>query len=234
MHIWLLPYFRFCIFLHLTWTPHISNIFFPVLWFSRFFNSASCALGKPVLKPYPYEPHFFCRYSPTPPPIETPPQQPEESDFNRDLITACSRFLSYFCRVSRRNQMASFDHISYFLEQSDIGLCKCLQGSEWQLKLPNQIALQEFTANKSGLTEQSSCLRTVRGSWFLFFGWFSPLTLDACLGWIHVRTHSIILTEHINLRSRICWWLRLIYVALVRNTKREGYFFIYFDIMYKG
>ncbi|XP_033625850.1 ryanodine receptor 2-like [Asterias rubens] len=43
-------------------------------------------------------------------------------DFNHDLITACSRFLSYFVRTSGRNQMAIFDHIDYFLDQSDIGL----------------------------------------------------------------------------------------------------------------
>ncbi|KAJ8044966.1 Ryanodine receptor 2 [Holothuria leucospilota] len=46
--------------------------------------------------------------------------QPPE--FNREVITACSRFLSYFCRVSGQNQMAVFDQIEYFLKQSDIGL----------------------------------------------------------------------------------------------------------------
>ncbi|RVE75102.1 hypothetical protein OJAV_G00013420 [Oryzias javanicus] len=34
----------------------------------------------------------------------------------------CCRFLCYFCRISRQNQKAMFDHLSYLLENSSVGL----------------------------------------------------------------------------------------------------------------
>ncbi|XP_030074236.1 ryanodine receptor 1 isoform X4 [Microcaecilia unicolor] len=38
------------------------------------------------------------------------------------MVTNCCRFLCYFCRISRQNQRAMFDHLSYLLENSGIGL----------------------------------------------------------------------------------------------------------------
>ncbi|XP_043918075.1 LOW QUALITY PROTEIN: ryanodine receptor 1-like [Protopterus annectens] len=38
------------------------------------------------------------------------------------MVTNCCRFLCYFCRISRQNQKAMFDHLSYLLENSGIGL----------------------------------------------------------------------------------------------------------------
>ncbi|KAI4801179.1 hypothetical protein KUCAC02_000104, partial [Chaenocephalus aceratus] len=38
------------------------------------------------------------------------------------LVANCCRFLCYFCRISRQNQKAMFDHLSYLLENSSVGL----------------------------------------------------------------------------------------------------------------
>ncbi|OCT66306.1 hypothetical protein XELAEV_18042564mg [Xenopus laevis] len=38
------------------------------------------------------------------------------------MVTNCCRFLCYFCRISRQNQRAMFEHLSYLLQNSGIGL----------------------------------------------------------------------------------------------------------------
>ncbi|XP_072293061.1 ryanodine receptor 2 [Eucyclogobius newberryi] len=38
------------------------------------------------------------------------------------MVAGCCRFLCYFCRISRQNQGALFDHLSYLLEHSQVGL----------------------------------------------------------------------------------------------------------------
>lgn len=38
------------------------------------------------------------------------------------VVTNCCRFLCYFCRISRQNQRSMFDHLSYLLQNSGIGL----------------------------------------------------------------------------------------------------------------
>uniref|UniRef100_A0A670ZXD0 Ryanodine receptor 1 n=1 Tax=Pseudonaja textilis TaxID=8673 RepID=A0A670ZXD0_PSETE len=38
------------------------------------------------------------------------------------MVTNCCRFLCYFCRISRQNQRSMFDHLSYLLQNSGIGL----------------------------------------------------------------------------------------------------------------
>ncbi|XP_068597641.1 ryanodine receptor 2-like [Brachionichthys hirsutus] len=38
------------------------------------------------------------------------------------MVASCCRFLCYFCRISRHNQGAMFDHLSYLLENSNVGL----------------------------------------------------------------------------------------------------------------
>ncbi|XP_007909260.1 ryanodine receptor 1 isoform X6 [Callorhinchus milii] len=38
------------------------------------------------------------------------------------MVTNCCRFLCYFCRISRQNQRSMFDHLSYLLDNSGIGL----------------------------------------------------------------------------------------------------------------
>uniref|UniRef100_A0A3P9I4J1 Ryanodine receptor 2b (cardiac) n=1 Tax=Oryzias latipes TaxID=8090 RepID=A0A3P9I4J1_ORYLA len=38
------------------------------------------------------------------------------------MVASCCRFLCYFCRISRHNQGAMFDHLSYLLKNSSIGL----------------------------------------------------------------------------------------------------------------
>ena len=38
------------------------------------------------------------------------------------MVAHCCRFLCYFCRISRHNQGALFDRLSYLLENSSVGL----------------------------------------------------------------------------------------------------------------
>lgn len=38
------------------------------------------------------------------------------------MVASCCRFLCYFCRISRHNQKALFDHLTYLLENSSVGL----------------------------------------------------------------------------------------------------------------
>uniref|UniRef100_A0A3Q3G895 Ryanodine receptor 2b (cardiac) n=1 Tax=Labrus bergylta TaxID=56723 RepID=A0A3Q3G895_9LABR len=38
------------------------------------------------------------------------------------MVASCCRFLCYFCRISRHNQGALFDHLRYLLENSSVGL----------------------------------------------------------------------------------------------------------------
>ncbi|XP_051511074.1 ryanodine receptor 3-like isoform X1 [Myxocyprinus asiaticus] len=46
------------------------------------------------------------------------------------MVASCCRFLCYFCRISRQNQKAMFDHLSYLLENSSVGLaCQAMRGS---------------------------------------------------------------------------------------------------------
>ncbi|CAM4882414.1 unnamed protein product [Rotaria socialis] len=47
-----------------------------------------------------------------------------------ELVTTCCKFLSYFCRTSRHNQRAMFEHLSYLLENSSMLLSRpSLRGS---------------------------------------------------------------------------------------------------------
>lgn len=50
-----------------------------------------------------------------------PPCLSQEIRFPK-MVTSCCRFLCYFCRISRQNQRSMFDHLSYLLENSGIGL----------------------------------------------------------------------------------------------------------------
>ncbi|XP_058254474.1 ryanodine receptor 2 isoform X2 [Hemibagrus wyckioides] len=38
------------------------------------------------------------------------------------MVAHCCRFLCYFCRISRHNQKAMFEHLSYLLDHSSVGL----------------------------------------------------------------------------------------------------------------
>ena len=46
---------------------------------------------------------------------------PQEITFPK-MVAHCCRFLCYFCRISRQNQGSMFDHLSYLLENSSVGL----------------------------------------------------------------------------------------------------------------
>ncbi|XP_062858397.1 ryanodine receptor 3 isoform X2 [Trichomycterus rosablanca] len=47
-----------------------------------------------------------------------------------EMVASCCRFLCYFCRISRENQKAMFEHLSYLLENSSVGLaCPAMRGS---------------------------------------------------------------------------------------------------------
>lgn len=46
------------------------------------------------------------------------------------MVVACCRFLCYFCRTSRQNQKAMFDHLVFILEHANILLARpSLRGS---------------------------------------------------------------------------------------------------------
>ncbi|XP_065200353.1 ryanodine receptor [Planococcus citri] len=54
----------------------------------------------------------------------------KEKDTSHEMVVACCRFLCYFCRTSRQNQKAMFDHFSFLLEHSNILLSRpSLRGS---------------------------------------------------------------------------------------------------------
>uniref|UniRef100_A0A669BFC7 Ryanodine receptor 1 n=1 Tax=Oreochromis niloticus TaxID=8128 RepID=A0A669BFC7_ORENI len=66
------------------------------------------------------------------------------------MVTSCCRFLCYFCRISRQNQRSMFDHLSYLLQNSGIGLgmrgstpldvaaASCIDNNELALALQEQ------------------------------------------------------------------------------------------------
>lgn len=55
---------------------------------------------------------------------------PKEKDTSHEMVVACCRFLCYFCRTSRQNQKAMFDHFDFLLENSNILLSRpSLRGS---------------------------------------------------------------------------------------------------------
>lgn len=54
----------------------------------------------------------------------------KEKDTSHNMVVACCRFLCYFCRTSRQNQKAMFDHFDFLLENSNILLSRpSLRGS---------------------------------------------------------------------------------------------------------
>ncbi|KAL0274262.1 UNVERIFIED_CONTAM: hypothetical protein PYX00_006731 [Menopon gallinae] len=54
----------------------------------------------------------------------------KEKDTSHEMVVACCRFLCYFCRTSRQNQKAMFDHLAFLLENSNILLSRpSLRGS---------------------------------------------------------------------------------------------------------
>ena len=60
------------------------------------------------------------------------PQQSDEhsKEENAELVVVCCKFLSYFCRTSRHNQRAMFEHLSYLLDNSAMLLARpSLRGS---------------------------------------------------------------------------------------------------------
>ncbi|KAL1472514.1 hypothetical protein MTO96_039268, partial [Rhipicephalus appendiculatus] len=62
------------------------------------------------------------------------PSAPEaaaaDKDTSHEMVVSCCRFLCYFCRTSRQNQKAMFDHLDFLLENSNILLSRpSLRGS---------------------------------------------------------------------------------------------------------
>lgn len=65
-------------------------------------------------------------------PVTTEGGEPsmKEKDTSHEMVVACCRFLCYFCRTSRQNQKAMFDHFDFLLENSNILLSRpSLRGS---------------------------------------------------------------------------------------------------------
>ncbi|CAJ0957143.1 unnamed protein product, partial [Mesorhabditis belari] len=60
-----------------------------------------------------------------------------------DMVVACSRFLCYFCRTSRQNQKAMFEHLSFLLDNATMLLARpSLRGS-----VPLDLAYATFMDN---------------------------------------------------------------------------------------
>jgi ryanodine receptor 2 len=58
------------------------------------------------------------------------PEDEKAKEENAELVTVCCKFLSYFCRISRHNQAAMFEHLSYLLDNSAMLLSRpSLRGS---------------------------------------------------------------------------------------------------------
>ncbi|XP_041353187.1 ryanodine receptor-like isoform X2 [Gigantopelta aegis] len=54
----------------------------------------------------------------------------QTKDAAADMVVMCCRFLCYFCRTSRQNQRAMFEHLSYLLDNSNMLLARpSLRGS---------------------------------------------------------------------------------------------------------
>ncbi|MCL4120159.1 UNVERIFIED_CONTAM: hypothetical protein GTU68_005471, partial [Idotea baltica] len=51
-------------------------------------------------------------------------KEPKEKDTSHEMVVACCKFLCYFCRTSRQNQKAMFDHLPFLLENSNILLSR--------------------------------------------------------------------------------------------------------------
>ncbi|KAH9379882.1 hypothetical protein HPB48_013786 [Haemaphysalis longicornis] len=59
-----------------------------------------------------------------------PEAAPADKDTSHEMVVSCCRFLCYFCRTSRQNQKAMFDHLDFLLENSNILLSRpSLRGS---------------------------------------------------------------------------------------------------------
>ncbi|MGH0136181.1 UNVERIFIED_CONTAM: hypothetical protein FKN15_059740 [Acipenser sinensis] len=75
------------------------------------------------------------------------------------MVTNCCRFLCYFCRISRQNQRAMFDHLSYLLENSGIGLG--MRGST-----PLDVAAASMIDNNElALALQEQDLEKIQNNW---------------------------------------------------------------------
>ena len=58
------------------------------------------------------------------------PSEDAPKEENTELVVVCCKFLSYFCRTSRHNQRAMFEHLSYLLDNSAMLLARpSLRGS---------------------------------------------------------------------------------------------------------
>ena len=83
---------------------------------------------------------YFVRCFPTPPSLPLTLWQ----EYNRQLITGCSRFLTFFCRIGLPNQKCVNDQVNYFLDTGKIGLCKLLvsnmAGVQWLLVRLHSVA----------------------------------------------------------------------------------------------
>ncbi|ODN01392.1 Ryanodine receptor 44F [Orchesella cincta] len=62
--------------------------------------------------------------------VEGTEQPAKEKDTSHEMVVACCRFLCFFCRTSRQNQKAMFEHLGFLLENSNILLSRpSLRGS---------------------------------------------------------------------------------------------------------
>ncbi|TKR86982.1 hypothetical protein L596_011471 [Steinernema carpocapsae] len=69
------------------------------------------------------------------------PQQPIKDA--SEMVVACSRFLCYFCRTSRQNQKAMFEHLSFLLDNATMLLAR----PSYRGSVPLDVAYSSFMDN---------------------------------------------------------------------------------------
>lgn len=90
------------------------------------------------------------------------------------MVVACSRFLCYFCRTSRLNQKAMFEHLSFLLDNATMLLARpSLRGS-----VPLDVAYSSFMDNNElALALKEEELDKV----FFFYNYKNNHTKGCCL-----------------------------------------------------
>ena len=85
------------------------------------------------------------------------------------MVTACCRFLCYFCRTSRANQKAMFEHLGYLLDNSAMLLSQpSLRGSGRR----RDVWVRASACVFSLVLAHCACLLAYRGPCMIFFLFF--------------------------------------------------------------
>ncbi|TKS76306.1 Ryanodine receptor 3 [Collichthys lucidus] len=79
------------------------------------------------------------------------------------MVASCCRFLCYFCRISRQNQKAMFDHLSYLLENSSVGLASSVMDNNGLALALEEPDLEKVVTYLAGCGLQSCAMLVAKG-----------------------------------------------------------------------